>query len=308
MEVGNRYVSLKKYINGAPCESDLEIKTAALSLEPRKGSGDIIDAPGVGEVVASDIADYNKGDWVADHIGWQEYSVIHGGETMRKIETKEFPLSHHAGILGLSGFTAYVGFHHVCKPKKGDRVFVSAAAGSVGSLVGQYAKLAGCYTVGCVGSKKKVDMLKDKIGFDDAFNYRDEPDLKAALKRHFPDGIDIYFDNVGGEMLEAAVANMNCFGRIGICGAISDYTNSIRTGTFDTVDTIDKRITIQGFLVVDYVHIYKEFLKATVDYLHRGEIHAVEDISQGLESVPAAFVGLFHGDNTGRKLVQVIHH
>ncbi|ERN00344.1 hypothetical protein AMTR_s00104p00066440 [Amborella trichopoda] len=199
---------------------------------------------------------------------------------------------------GFSGFTAYVGFHHICKPKKGDRVFVSEAAGSVGSLVGQYAKLAGCYT---------VDMLKDKLGFGDAFNYRDEPDLKAALKRHFPDGIDIYFDNVGGEMLEAVVANMNCFGRIGMCGAISDYTNSSKTAAFDTVDIIYKRVTIQGFLLNDYKNIYPEFMKATVDYLCRGKIHAVEDISQGLESVPAAFVGLFHEDNTGKKLVQVTH-
>ncbi|XP_020519387.1 NADP-dependent alkenal double bond reductase P1-like isoform X3 [Amborella trichopoda] len=131
--------------------------------------------------------------------------------------------------------------------------------------------------------------------------------VPEARKRHFPDGIDIYFDNVGGEMLEAVVANMNCFGRIGMCGAISDYTNSSKTAAFDTVDIIYKRVTIQGFLLNDYKNIYPEFMKATVDYLCRGKIHAVEDISQGLESVPAAFVGLFHEDNTGKKLVQVTH-
>ncbi|ERN00341.1 hypothetical protein AMTRI_Chr05g63470 [Amborella trichopoda] len=346
MEVHNRYVSLKNHINEAPSESDLEIKTTTLSLEPKEGSGDVIvknlylsidpyqvnrmkfysssqetssfsqrlplgqaiDANGVGEVVASDNAGYKKGDLVAALIGWEEYTNIHGGGgVFRKIESTEFPLSYHVGVLGLSGFTAYAGFQYVCKPKKGDKVFVSTASGSVGSMVGQYAKLAGCYTVGCAGSKKKVDLLKDKLGFDEAFNYRDEPDLKATVKRYFPDGIDIYFDNVGGEMLEAAVANMNVFGRIGVCGAISEYTDSTKRAAPDTLAIIYKRITIQGFLAADYLQSYSEFIKDTSNYLRQGEIHVLEDISLGLESLPSAFVGLFRGDNVGKKIVQVIH-
>ncbi|KAL6006318.1 hypothetical protein ACLOJK_040365 [Asimina triloba] len=385
MEVENKYVTIRHCIDGSPSETDFEMKTAILPLKVDEGSqdvilknilvsidpyqlnrmknysssqltaafatrisaGEVVDAYGIGRVMVSDHPEYAKDDIVVGLIGWTEYSVVKGGVWLRKINAAQFPLSYHVGILGFSGITAYGGFYHVCKPKKGEKVFVSAASGSVGNIVGQFAKLFGCYVVGCAGSNEKSDevdeamigndgncsrehcstgilsntitshvlmskssefqvaILKDKLGFDDAFNYKKESDLKSTLKRYFPEGIDIYFDNVGGEMLEAAVANMNTFGRAAICGVISEYTDAGRRAAPDMLDVVYKRITIQGFLAADYLHEMAEFLKITSEHLRSGKMHALEDISQGLESVPSAFAGLFLGHNFGKKMVRV---
>nr|XP_027070713.1 NADP-dependent alkenal double bond reductase P2-like [Coffea arabica] len=172
--------------------------------------GKCIDGYGVGRVVLSGNPDHEKDDLVSGFLCWGEYSIIEeGGAMLRKVDTMGFPISYNVGILGFGGLTAYAGFFELCKPKKGEKVFVSAASGSIGNLVGRYAKLIGCYVVGSAGSSEKVDLLKNKLGFDEAFNYNEKTDLK----RYFPDGIDIYFDNVGAGMLEAAVDNMNAFGR-----------------------------------------------------------------------------------------------
>ncbi|KAH7546397.1 hypothetical protein FEM48_Zijuj01G0196400 [Ziziphus jujuba var. spinosa] len=204
-----------------------------------------------------------------------------------------------------SGLTAYAGFFEVCKPKKGEKVFVSTACGSVGNLVGQYAKLFGCYVVCSAGSKEKVAFLKEKLGFDDAFNYKEETDLKTTLKRFFPDGIDIYFDNVGAEMLEAAVANMNFFGRVAACGVTSQYNDAGKRCAPDMEDVVYKRIKIQGFISIDHMDIFSDFVSTTAYHLHAGDIQAIEDISLGLKSIPLAFIGLFHGHNIGKKMVKI---
>ncbi|XP_058074467.1 2-alkenal reductase (NADP(+)-dependent)-like [Magnolia sinica] len=343
MEVENKFVTIKGYVDGPPSESDFEVAFAVRVLKADQGSNDVIvknicvsvdpyqinrmknysssqttssfatrlvpgegiDAYGIGRVVASDNSEFAEGDIVVGLLGWEEYSVVRGGNWLRRINSTEFPFSYHVGILGLSGLTAYSGFYNICKPKKGEKVFVSAATGSVGHVVGQLAKLFGCYVVGCAGSKQKVDVLKDKLGFDDAFNYKDEPDLKSALKRYFPDGIDIYFDNVGGEMLEAAVANMNTFGRVAVCGVISEYIDDGRRVAPDMLDVVYKRITIQGFLASDHMNVMADFISTISDHLRNAKIHALEDISQGLESAPAAFLGLFRGHNVGKKLVRI---
>ncbi|KAI3880463.1 hypothetical protein MKX03_031014 [Papaver bracteatum] len=208
--VQNLYVSIDPYqINRIKKQtSSHKAIKFSLALSP----GQAIDAYGVGRVVASTNSKFEKDDLVAGLLGWEEYSSIQGEfklSFLRKLETTiDLPLSHQVGVLGLSGLTAYGGFYNVGRPKNGDKVFVSAASGSVGNLVGQYAKLSGCYVVGSAGNKKKVEMLKDKLGFDDAFNYKDESDLTSTLQRYFPDGIDIYFDNVGSKMLEAAIVNI----------------------------------------------------------------------------------------------------
>lgn len=150
-----------------------------------------------------------------------------------------------------------------------------------------------------------MDLLKNKLGFDDAFNYKEETDLKAAVAKYFPDGVDIYFDNVGGEMLEAAVANMNQFGRVAVCGVIAEYTEKGKRAAPDMIDIVYKRITIRGFLAGDYMSQFPEFISATSDHLKTGRMHSIEDISQGLESIPSAFAGLFRGDNVGKKIVQI---
>ncbi|XP_074558973.1 2-alkenal reductase (NADP(+)-dependent)-like isoform X2 [Curcuma longa] len=341
MEVENKYVSLKHHIHGHPSESDFELATAPLQSAPGSNEvivknlflsidpyqlnrmklyssshtaipaaskiepGQRIDASGVGKVVASGRAELEEGDVVVGLLGWEQYTVVRPGTVLMKVAAKDLPLSYYVSVLGSSGLTAFAGFYDVCKPKKGEKVFVSAASGSVGSLVGQYAKLSGCYVVGCAGSKQKVDLLKGKLGFDDAFNYKEEVDLKSALRRYFPEGIDIYFDNVGAAMLEAAVANMNQFGRVAVCGAIAEYTNAGKRAAPDLIDVIYKRITLRGFLAGDYLHLHEQFWAATTDYLRRGRMISLEDVSVGIESVPTAFVGLFRGDNVGKKLVRV---
>uniref|UniRef100_A0A453S9L8 Enoyl reductase (ER) domain-containing protein n=1 Tax=Aegilops tauschii subsp. strangulata TaxID=200361 RepID=A0A453S9L8_AEGTS len=263
---------------------------------------------GAGEVVASACEEYKEGDVVAGMLAWEEYSVFRPASVllMSKVDTSSgFPLSYQLGVLGTSGMTAYGGFYEVCKPQAGEKVFVSAASGSVGSLVGQFAKLAGCHVVGCAGTQAKVDMLKDKLGFDDAFNYKDEPDLKAALKRRFPDGIDIYFENVGGEMLEAALANMNTYGRVAVCGVIAEYTDPGRRAVPDLLEVIYKRITLRGFFAWDFIARFHEFTAIIGGWIEEGKVQVVEDVSDGLESVPSAFVALYRGENVGKKLVKL---
>ncbi|WVZ16891.1 hypothetical protein V8G54_009873 [Vigna mungo] len=169
---------------------------------------------GVSKVLDSGHPDYKKGDLVWGITKWEEYSFISPSQICFKIEHTDVPLSYYTGILGMPGMTAYAGFFEIGSPKKGENVFVSAASGAVGQLVGQFAKLSGCYVVGSAGSKEKVDLLKNKLGFDEAFNYKEEPDLDAALKRYFGEGIDIYFENVGGKTLDAVLPNMRLHSRI----------------------------------------------------------------------------------------------
>ncbi|KAI3951245.1 hypothetical protein MKW92_009504 [Papaver armeniacum] len=305
--VQNLYVSIDPYqINRMKKQSSShKAINFAFALSP----GQAIDAYGVGRVVASTNSKFEKDDLVAGLLGWEEYSLIQGEfklSFLRKLETTtDLPLSHQVGVLGLSGLTAYGGFYNVGRPKKGDKVFVSAASGSVGNLVGQYAKLSGCYVVGSAGNKQKVEMLKDKLGFDDAFNYKDEPDLTSALQRYFPDGIDIYFDNVGSEMLEAAIVNMNPFGRVVVCGVMSEYTDETKQAAPNMMDVIYKRLSIQGFLAADHMKDYAEFTSVTSNYIRNAKLHVLEDISVGLESIPSAFVGIFRGDNIGKRMVQI---
>ncbi|KAI3448759.1 hypothetical protein Pfo_005424 [Paulownia fortunei] len=344
MEVKNKYVVTKGLIDGAPNESDFSIceqvlslklgsdnvvlvKNHYVSIDPAQLNrmkthscshkiqaattavlpGQVIKANGVGRVVDSGHPDFKTGDLVSGLLSWGEYTLVRGGHLLQKLDNNMgFPLSYYAGgVLGSSGLAAYGGFFKVCNPKKGEKVFVSAASGSVGILVGQYAKLFGCYVVGSAGTKEKVDLLKEKVGFDDAFNYKEETNLNSTLQRYFPEGIDIYFDNVGGEMLEAAVENMNIFGRVAACGVISEYTGSQKRAKPDMVGVVYKRIRIEGFLAMDFEDIYQEFISTTVQHLQTGKMKAIEDISYGVESIPTAFVDLFRGNNIGKKVVRI---
>ncbi|WJX72327.1 hypothetical protein P8452_56216 [Trifolium repens] len=341
MELTNKYIVIKHHIEDAPKESHFEIKSEAIGLSLEPGSDDVIvknlyisidpylinrmksqsashnaisfatplipgqaiDALVIGKVIASGNAKFEKDDVVIGVFTWAEYSVVKEQNIIKKLESSEFPLTYHLGVLGFSGLSAYGGFFEICKPQKGEKVFVSAASGSVGNIVGQYAKLLGCYVVGCAGSQKKVALLKEKLGFDDAFNYKEETDLNSTLKRYFPDGIDIYFDNVGGKMLEAAVDNMKAFGRVSVCGVISEYTNAENKASPKMLNLVYKRITIRGFLAADFLNVFGDFTAKTLDYLRDGELQVIEDRSLGVESIPSAFVGLFSGDNVGKKVV-----
>ncbi|CAO2174210.1 unnamed protein product [Urochloa humidicola] len=276
--------------------------------------GSAITGYGVARVVDSSDPRLAAGNLVWGITGWEDYSVVKPPATafLSKIShhtdgAAAVPLSYYTGILGMPGLTAYVGFHEICAPKAGETVFVSAASGAVGQLVGQFARLAGCRVVGSAGSAEKVELLKTKFGFHDAFNYKEEPDLAAALARCFPEGIDIYFENVGGAMLDAVLLNMRVHGRIAVCGFISQY--NLKVGEWDAVRNlsavIGKRLRLEGFLEPDHKHLYPKYEAWVLPYIRDGTIAYVEDVAEGLESAPKALIGLFHGRNVGKQLVRI---
>ncbi|CAN0908433.1 2-alkenal reductase (NADP(+)-dependent) [Linum grandiflorum] len=337
----NKQVVLTDYVTGFPKESHLSVSTGTISMKLPEGSDSVLvknlyiscdpymrsrmsrpggaDEPGsdsfrpgsaikgfgVCKVVDSGDSAFKIGDLFWGITGWEEYSIIPNPKSLFKIANTDVPLSYYTGILGMPGVTAYFGFHDVCAPKKGEYVYISAASGAVGQLVGQFAKLAGCYVVGSAGSKDKVELLKTKFGFDEAFNYKEETDLNTALKRYFPEGIDIYFENVGGKMLDAVLLNMRVRGRIAVCGMISQYNLEQAEGVHNLTSIIYKRVRIQGFVSFDYFSRYGELLDAVVAYIKEGKIAYVEDIAEGLENAPAALLGLFSGRNVGKQVVVV---
>lgn len=271
--------------------------------------GSVITGYGVARVVDSSHPGLGPGDLVWGITGWEDYSLIKPPFTrlLTKIDhhDDDVPLSYYTGVLGMPGLTAYVGFHEICSPKKGDTVFVSAASGAVGQLVGQFAKLMGCYVVGSAGSKEKVELLKNKFGFDDAFNYKEEEDLAAALKRCFPEGIDIYFENVGGKMLDAVLLNMRVHGRIAVCGLISQYNLTEKEGVHNLFCVVSKRLRLQGFIEPDHKHLYPEYAAWVVPHIRQGRVVYVEDVADGLHAAPSALIGLFQGRNVGKQLVRL---
>ncbi|KAI6699046.1 hypothetical protein NL676_019165 [Syzygium grande] len=273
MLVKNLYLSCDPYMRSRMLKLLASAQSYLAAFQP----GSPITGLGVARVLESGHPNFEKGDLVWGITGWEEYILLPAPETCFKIEHTDVPLSYYTGLVGMAGLTAYVGFFEVCSPKKGETVFISAASGAVGQLVGQFAKLLGCYVVGSAGSKEKVDLLKNEFRFDDAFNYKEELDLDGALKRCFPEEIDIYFENVGGKMLDAVLLNMKLHGRIVACGMISQYNLEQPEG----------------------------FLETVLPQIKEGKIVHVEDIVEGLENGPAALVGLFSGRNIGKQVVVV---
>ncbi|KAG9140311.1 hypothetical protein Leryth_023293 [Lithospermum erythrorhizon] len=341
-EVNNLQVILKQYVtSGSPKESDMQmqssrirlkvpdelngavlVKNMYLSCDPYMGHrmrnledhyihgftpGSPIEGFGVAKVLDSTHPNFNKDDLVWGITGWEEYTLISGTATLFKIQDTDVPLSYYTGILGMPGMTAFAGFYEICSPKKGDHVYVSAASGAVGQAVGQFAKLLGCYVVGSAGSKTKVDLLKNTFGFDEAFNYKEENDLVGALKRFFPNGIDIYFENVGGKMLDAVLLNMRQHGRIAVCGMISQHNPEQRDDIQNLLCLIKKCIRMEGFLFSNYVHLYPKFMETVLPLIKEGKIVCVEDVVEGLEHAPGALIGLYSGQNVGKQVVVVSH-
>ncbi|MCL7038683.1 hypothetical protein MKW94_004560 [Papaver nudicaule] len=340
IEVSNKQILFRDYISGSPKETDMILTTTGtIKLEVPEGSNSVLlknlylscdpymrgrmtqsdsyvaaFTPGkpitgyaVSEVLDSGNPNFKKGDYVWGFAGWEQYSLIENPQSLTKINYTDVPLSYYTGILGMTGMTAYVGFNKLASPKKGESVYVSAASGAVGQVVGQFAKMMGCYVVGSAGSQDKVDLLKNKFGFDDAFNYKEEPDLTATLKRYFPKGIDIYFENVGGKMLDAVLPNMSVHGRIPVCGMISQYNLEHKDGVHNLVHLIMKRVRMEGFNVSDHYHLYPEFMEVMKQYFMDEKLVYVEDVVEGLESAPAALIGLFTGQNIGKQVVRISH-
>ncbi|WVZ71836.1 hypothetical protein U9M48_020371 [Paspalum notatum var. saurae] len=304
--VRNLYLSCDPYMRPKMSRPVRESYTAAFV------PGEVLTGYGVARVVDSSDPRFKAGDLVWGITGWEDYSVVTppASKLLAKISHGAgdgVPLSYYTGVLGMPGLTAYVGFHEICAPKEGEAVFVSAASGAVGQLVGQFARLAGCRVVGSAGSAEKVELLRSRFGFHDAFNYKEEPDLDAALRRRFPDGIDIYFENVGGAMLDAVLLNMRVHGRIAVCGLISQY--NLADGEKDAVRNLSaviaKRLRLQGFIEPDHKHLYPKYEAWVLPYIRDGTIAYVEDVAEGLENAPKALIGLFHGRNVGKQLVRV---
>jgi NADPH-dependent curcumin reductase CurA len=241
---------------------------------------------------------------VVGYLGWQLYGVSDGTALMR-IDDRDIPLTAYLGVMGMPGATAYVGLIDLGQPKNGETVVVSAASGAVGSVVGQIAKIKGCRAVGIAGGPEKCAYVTDELGFDACIDYKKgrlAEDLKAAA----PKGIDVYFENVGGPIFDTVLARMNPFGRIALCGLISQYNALEPYGLKNVSSLLVNRIRLQGFIVSDYLARWPEAFKDIGQWLKEGRIKYRESIAQGIENAPAAFIGLLAGRNFGKQLVQLI--
>jgi NADPH-dependent curcumin reductase CurA len=261
----------------------------------------------VSEVIASNNPGFAKGDVVLSRAGWQTHAIA-DGKTLVKVDSKIAPVSTAVGVLGMPGMTAYTGLLDIGQPKPGETVVVAAASGAVGSAVGQIAKIKGARAVGIAGGKDKCDYVKKELGFDDCLDHRD-PDLAAKLKEACPNGIDVYFENVGGAVFEAVFPLLNAFARMPVCGLIAEYNNfgetSPRWAGAMMRAVLTKRLTIRGFIVSDFAARRDDFLRDMSGWVRDGKVKHKEFVTEGLDSAPAAFMGLLKGANFGKQLVRV---
>ncbi|CAH9109262.1 unnamed protein product [Cuscuta europaea] len=341
----NKQVVLKTYVKGLPREGDMEVRMSSISSQIPQAAvlvknmylacdpylihrmsqhdhsdnidlllpfnlGSVIEGFGVCKVLKSSDPGFKAGDHVWGITGWEEYSLIKNPSILFKIQPNvhddgDVPLSYYTGILGMVGLTAYVGIFNVCRPKEGEVVYVSTAAGGTGIIAGQFAKMLGAHVVGSTSTDEKVDILINKLGFENAFNYKQETDLGAALKRCCPQGIDVYFDNVGGPMLDEVIRHMNHHGRIGICGMISQYSLKEPDGIHNLFRIITKCLRVEGFTEVDNWHVVPMYTEWVLQKLREKKLVYIEDISMGLDSAPSALVSIFNGKNIGKKVISL---
>jgi len=330
----HRRVVLVRRPPGEPAESDFRVeevpmpeprhgevlvKVAYLSLDPYQrgrmrdaasyaapvGLGEVMTGGIVGEVVKSENSRFKVGDVVEDRLGWQEYA-IGGAPSMRVVDPSLAPISTANGVLGMPGMTAYFGLLEVGQPKTGETIVVSAASGAVGQVVGQIGKIMGCRVVGVAGGTKKCAFVKDELGFDACVDYKAEKDLDKTLLAACPKGIDVYFDNVGGEISDAVLRNINVFGRVALCGSISQYnattppTGPRLLGTF-----VGKRVRAQGFIVTDFAGKYEPAMRQMGEWIKSGKLKYREDVVEGIDKAPRAFIGMLRGENFGKMLVKM---
>ncbi len=267
--------------------------------------GEVLQASVVGQVEASRCEGISEGDYVTGMLGWENYSVC-DGRTLRQVHPGLAPLSYHLGILGMPGMTAYVGLKKIAEAKKGEHVFVSAASGAVGSIVGQLAKIHGCRAVGSAGSDEKVALLTSDFGYDEGINYRTSKSLFDSVRDACPKGIDVLFENVGGEIFEASLWNMRDYGRIALCGMIANYNDEEpQPGPRGMMVMIARRLTMRGFIVTDYPEACQEYVIKAVAWLKDGKLRYKETVAEGVENAPQAFIDMLKGRNTGKQIVQL---
>ena len=300
-----------------PSDGQVQIRNAFLSVDPyMRGRmndrrsyvapyalGEAMTGGAVGRVAASRNSDWPEGTWVLHSLGWREWALS-DGRGLQRIDPGVAPVSTALGVLGMPGFTAWYGLTELGQPREGETVFVSAAAGAVGGVVGQVARLLGCRVVGSAGSEDKLSWLRE-VGYDRVFSYRDRP-VWEGLREAAPDGIDVYFDNVGGDHLEAAIGAMRAHGRIVACGAISRYNDvEAQPGPSNLFMLFTKRLTVRGFIITDHYDRYGDFLAVMGPWVRDGQVRYRETIVDGIENAPRAFLGLLGGENVGKMLVQV---
>jgi hypothetical protein len=258
----------------------------------------------VGEVVESNNPRFKPGEFVVGPLGWQTHAVS-GGEGLMKVDPKLVPLSAYLGVAGMPGATAWVGLLEHCQPKAGETVLVSAASGAVGSVVGQLAKLHNCRAVGIAGGKTKCDYVLKELGFDACVDYK-TGDLNENLKAATPDGVDCYFENVGGEIMDAAFRRLNPYSRVALCGLISDYNAVEPYGMKMIRSVLVNRVKVQGFIVSDRQDLYLRAVTQLAKWVAQGKIKYHETVAEGLRSAPKAFIGLLKGANLGKQLVKLV--
>lgn len=307
---------------GEPGPGEMLVRNIWMSVDPymrgrmRAGKsyvapfevGQVLEGGAVGEVVSSNIDGYEPGDMVLSMAGWREF-FLSDGEGIRKLPPTGAPSELYLGLLGMPGMTAYFGLYEVGQLKDGETVFVSGAAGAVGSVVCQLAKIRGCTVIGSCGSDEKAKWIEQEMGADAVINYRNCDDLTKALAEAAPDGIDVYFDNVGGEHLEAALMNMRNRGRIVECGMIADYNATGQLeGTKNLIQIIVRQLRIEGFIVGTYESQFPDAMKVMMNWYHEGQLNARSTVLEGIEKAPEALIGLFEGVNTGKMLVNLCSH
>jgi len=330
----NRQIMLASYPVGMPQESDFRleesplphagpgealIRTLYLSVDPymrsritgqttyAKGTqiGELMTGGVVGQVVESNDPRISVGDIVTGTLGWQDYSTAIA-KSLRKVDPEQAPISTALYVLGMPGLTAYFGLLDICRPQPGETVVVSSAAGGVGSLVGQIARLKRCRAVGIAGSDEKIDFITQTLGFESGFNYKKVTDYGARLKELCPNGVDVYFDNVGGEISDAVMPHLNTRARVGVCGQISQYNvENPEPGPRWFGQLILRQARVEGFLVPQFSDRYPEGLRHLSTWLREGKIQSREDIVEGLDKAPQAFIGMLSGRNIGKQLVKV---
>jgi NADPH-dependent curcumin reductase CurA len=288
------YVSVDPYLRGKMSGT----KT------PRFELGQPLSSKLIAEVIDSKNDRFKKGDFVSGYLDWKEY-LVSDGSGLTKIDAGAGSLSAYLGVLGITGFSAYFALLDIGKPRPGETLVVSGAAGAVGSIAGQIGKLMGLRVVGIAGTDEKVDLIRTKFGFDEAINYKKAPDIRSAIAAACPNGVDIYFDNVGGPISDAVIANMNTYGRIPVCGTISNYNDDQQQNSPSLLPiVVYKFLTIRGFLIGDYASRFPEASACLADWLSHGRLSFSETIVEGFHQLPAAFIGLFEGKNTGKMIVK----
>lgn len=279
----------------------------AKSYIPPFQIGEPLQAGVVGEVVASNHPQFVSGEYVTGMLNWENYSLS-DGEGLNKVDKDLAPLSYYLGVLGMPGATAYIGMNEIANCKDGESVLVSAASGAVGSVAVQIARNMDCHVVGSAGSDAKCDWLRNDLGVDVAINYKTEPSLAAAVHKAFPKGIDVYFENVGGEILEAAIWNLAFNARIALCGMITEYNKSadeLAPGPRGLAMLVGRSARMQGFIVSNYPQQIRDWVQLGARWLKEDKIQYRESVAEGIENAPSAFIGMLKGENFGKQIVRL---